>query len=264
MKYSFANLLIQSPKTSLESGIEEIMLAFIYEKNPKEQSFYVTKVKNKQYFDLKIYDGLSMKKSDVIDLQNTFLCDGVEDINLKFYLIKNIDLASKYVLNALLKFIEEPPKNTIAIFSTKNLNQVLKTIKSRCQLFYLPTNHDLYKKLINQINQPIDLVECDLMFDDLDELKILLENKEINDVLTYYGKLSDLRSFEILNDLKEIFKNLSTLQIHYLLKLIFIRINNVNSKEIILDLMRANLKININKNNLFTIIYTIINKNKGD
>ncbi|ACI60159.1 DNA polymerase III subunit delta [Ureaplasma urealyticum] len=264
MKYSFANLLIQSPKTSLTLGVEQIMLAFINEKNHEQQAYYINKVKNNQYFDLKIYDSLSMKKSDVIDLQNAFLYDGIEDINLKFYLIKNIDLASKYVLNALLKFIEEPPKNTIAIFSTKNLNQVLKTIKSRCQLFYLPANYDLYHQLIKQINQPISATECDLIFDDLDELKTLLENNEINEVLAYHAKLNDIKSFETLNDLKETFKNLSILQIHYLLKLIFIKINNINSKQAILDLMRANLKININKNSLFTIIYTIIIENRGD
>lgn len=92
----------------------------------------------------------------------------------------------------------------------------------------------------------------------------MLENNEINEVLAYHAKLNDIKSFETLNDLKETFKNLSILQIHYLLKLIFIKINNINSKQAILDLMRANLKININKNSLFTIIYTIIIENRGD
>lgn len=53
MKYSFANLLIQSPKTSLTLGVEQIMLAFINEKNHEQQAYYINKVKNNQYFDLK-------------------------------------------------------------------------------------------------------------------------------------------------------------------------------------------------------------------
>lgn len=45
MKYSFANLLIQSPKTSLTLGVEQIMLAFINEKIMSNKHITLIKLK---------------------------------------------------------------------------------------------------------------------------------------------------------------------------------------------------------------------------
>ena len=36
--------------------------------------------------------------------------------------------------NKLLKFIEEPPKDTYVILITEDENKILPTIKSRCQI----------------------------------------------------------------------------------------------------------------------------------
>lgn len=41
--------------------------------------------------------------------------------------------------NALLKIIEEPPKNTTFIFLTRDKNDVLQTIQSRCMAFFVPS-----------------------------------------------------------------------------------------------------------------------------
>lgn len=41
--------------------------------------------------------------------------------------------------NSLLKSLEEPPQNTAFIFLTKNLNNMLETIISRSQSFYVPS-----------------------------------------------------------------------------------------------------------------------------
>lgn len=41
--------------------------------------------------------------------------------------------------NALLKTIEEPPKNTTFIFLTRDKNDVLQTIQSRCMAFFVPS-----------------------------------------------------------------------------------------------------------------------------
>ncbi len=51
----------------------------------------------------------------------------------KILLIKDIDLGNKYSLNSLLKYIEEPSKNTYIIMTTNKINTLLSTIKSRAQ-----------------------------------------------------------------------------------------------------------------------------------
>ena len=51
--------------------------------------------------------------------------------NYKLILIKNLDNSSEQSQNKLLKILEGPPKNTIFLVSTTNLNKVLATVRSR-------------------------------------------------------------------------------------------------------------------------------------
>ncbi len=64
------------------------------------------------------------------------------DSDLKsFFIINNAEFLNFNSLNALLKTIEEPPKNTIIIIITNNLKKIPKTITSRCMhLYFNPMN----------------------------------------------------------------------------------------------------------------------------
>ena len=53
----------------------------------------------------------------------------------KVYIIDEVHMLSKGAFNALLKTIEEPPKNVIFIFATTELDKVPSTIVSRCQKY---------------------------------------------------------------------------------------------------------------------------------
>ena len=71
----------------------------------------------------------------------------------KIYIIDEVHMLSKSAFNALLKTIEEPPKNVVFIFATTEVNKVLPTIRSRCQQFnfrLIPTNL-IYNLLINAL-----------------------------------------------------------------------------------------------------------------
>lgn len=66
----------------------------------------------------------------------------VSDVNFaattarkKVYIIDEVHMLSKGAFNALLKTIEEPPKNVIFIFATTELEKIPSTIVSRCQKF---------------------------------------------------------------------------------------------------------------------------------
>lgn len=53
----------------------------------------------------------------------------------KIYIIDEVHMLSPTAFNALLKTLEEPPKNVIFILATTEVHKVLDTIKSRCQRF---------------------------------------------------------------------------------------------------------------------------------
>ncbi|WP_238942879.1 DNA polymerase III subunit delta' [Planococcus beigongshangi] len=52
----------------------------------------------------------------------------------KIYVIQDADRMNNASANALLKFLEEPEFNVIAILQTERLNAIMSTIRSRCQL----------------------------------------------------------------------------------------------------------------------------------
>ena len=53
----------------------------------------------------------------------------------KIYIIDEVHMLTTQAFNALLKTLEEPPKNVIFILATTESHKVLDTIKSRCQRF---------------------------------------------------------------------------------------------------------------------------------
>lgn len=53
----------------------------------------------------------------------------------KIYIIDEVHMLTAEAFNALLKTLEEPPKNTVFILCTTESHKVPETIKSRCQIF---------------------------------------------------------------------------------------------------------------------------------
>lgn len=67
----------------------------------------------------------------------------------KIYIVDEVHMLSTHAFNALLKTLEEPPKNVIFIFATTDVQKVPDTIKSRCQRFDFKriTTDDIVKHL---------------------------------------------------------------------------------------------------------------------
>lgn len=106
------------------SGQDEDILNNIYKKIDKDE-----------YNELKIIkpDGKFIKKEQLIELQNSLSNKPVEG-NKMIYIIRNCECLNDSSANSILKFIEEPEEDTIAILLTNNINMVIPTIKSRCQV----------------------------------------------------------------------------------------------------------------------------------
>lgn len=93
------------------------------------------RVMKNEYADMIYLDGtsVSIKKDDIIKLQDEFSKTGLEAKGKKIYIIDHAENATVDALNSLLKFLEEPTNDMIAIFIVESIDRVLPTIVSRCQ-----------------------------------------------------------------------------------------------------------------------------------
>lgn len=90
-----------------------------------------------------------IKKEQLLDLQ-FFLQTTSQLFDKKIYIISECEKLNLSAANSLLKIIEEPEKGIYAFLITENINRVIETIKSRCQIFFLSSEleiKDIYKSL---------------------------------------------------------------------------------------------------------------------
>lgn len=96
-------------------------------------------------------DGSWIKKDQILEIKEKFKTTSFYD-RPRIYWIKQADKLNKQAANSLLKFLEEPEGNVIAILEVDNRYKVLETIRSRCQVYTLS----------NQIRN-IEFTEIDLL-----------------------------------------------------------------------------------------------------
>ena len=93
------------------------------------------RVSNGEYGDMIILDGSegSISKKDVDELQERFSKTAIEEGNgERIYIIRNVENMTIAAQNSMLKFLEDPKENIIAILTTDNTQRILPTIISRC------------------------------------------------------------------------------------------------------------------------------------
>ena len=90
------------------------------------------------YPELKIIsaDGMYIKKQQIIELQQEFSRSAVEG-KKRIYIIRDCEKMRTEAANSMLKFLEEPEDDIVAILMTNNINNVLPTIISRCKVIKL-------------------------------------------------------------------------------------------------------------------------------
>ncbi|ASZ09447.1 DNA polymerase III subunit delta [Mesoplasma chauliocola] len=159
-----------------------------------------------------IGDGnLAITKADVLDLMQRYSLTTNEINKLKIYVIANAENLKNESANSLLKFLEEPPANTIAILLTKNRSQVLPTIKSRCKLIVLENEkvndsaENLIEKILQKDKHSILLSNAELKKVDKSELIGMLEEAYIRTIIKKYPMLAEI-TLKLINDLKFTFQ----------------------------------------------------------
>ncbi|HWO76071.1 MAG TPA: DNA polymerase III subunit delta' [Bacillus sp. (in: firmicutes)] len=122
-------------------------------------------------------DGQSIKKGQIQALQMEFSKSGMESAK-KFYCLVHADRMTTNAANSLLKFLEEPQAQTMAVLITEQLHNMLSTILSRCQVVsFKPLSANLLIKqlisngipqdmapLLSQLTQNVD--EAQQLFSD--------------------------------------------------------------------------------------------------
>ncbi|MFV0559859.1 MAG: DNA polymerase III subunit delta' [Enterococcus sp.] len=95
-------------------------------------------------------EGQTIKVDQIRNLQSEFNRSGYES-KKKVFLIKEAEKMNSSAANSLLKFLEEPPGDFLAILETDAIGRILPTIQSRCQLMYF---QDLSReKLIEKLEE---------------------------------------------------------------------------------------------------------------
>lgn len=153
-------------------------------------------------------DGQLIKKEQLEELQKAFSTMSLEN-DKRFYIIHDAEKLNVAAANSLLKFLEEPSDGIIAILLTNNINLMLKTIVSRCQILTFSKNkvEDYIK--FNQITSDITLHKLFFtIWKNKDELNEYHRNfvKKVIEFINCYEKnklktiVYENRFFEEIND----------------------------------------------------------------
>lgn len=106
-----------------------------------EECSECNRITSGSFADMIILDGseTSIKKEHVLKLQAQFNKTGLEHTGKKIYILNRAENATPDALNSLLKFLEEPGSDMVAILLVEQMDRLLPTIASRCQIVpFLP------------------------------------------------------------------------------------------------------------------------------
>ena len=113
-------------------------------------------------------------------------------------IIKNAENLNGASANTMLKFLEEPEQNILGFFITNNANNVISTIRSRCEV--IKVLYDIHELDINNITNDINKDKFDVAIEYL--FKIEVEKK----LGIMYNRDVVLNKFSEREDIKTVFK----------------------------------------------------------
>ena len=184
------------------------------------------------YSDLEVVnpEGSYIKKEQLIQIEMKFSKKSMLD-NKMIYVINGADKLNLSSANTILKFLEEPPDNIIAILITDNKYNVIDTIVSRCQCLSLKNRESLQQdndieEFIKKMKNPKNLlVDYDYYLE-----KIFINNtiaqeslQKIEERLSIElkEKMKDACDYYLMRIIKIVDENLERLKYNVNLKLLF-------------------------------------------
>ena len=173
--------------------------------------------------------------------------------NYKIYILDYADNMTVAAQNALLKILEEPPKDVVFILICKSSFKLLQTIRSRCQIFSFESEENkMYDRKVEGIvkdiiNGVVGTTEWDLMI----SLSKLVKDKLL--LRSILNLLIDIYSKAIRNSINQDKQSWIFAESVELLSFRLTRLSLVKSLEI-LDKTNFMLEQNVNMNLLISFL----------
>ena len=142
-------------------------------------------------------DGMNIKKEQIVELKKKFSTVPIYTKE-NIYVIKNAEKLNGASANTMLKFLEDPEQNILGFFITNNANNVISTIRSRCEV--IKVLYDIHELDINNITNDINIDKFDVAIEYL--FKIDVEKK----LGIMYNRDVVLNKFSEREDIKTVFK----------------------------------------------------------
>lgn len=171
----------------------------------------ITLLKNNNYPDLLEIKPVnnSIKKEQILELMKAFSNRSIYG-TYQIYVIYQAEMLNPSAANTILKFLEEPEKNIIAILLTNNRYKMLPTILSRCSVITLKHEEEKLENVNDNLvftkflNNLITKSNCLILnfndyYQNLFETKeiALLTLKKIVKIFQYYIKNNNLDRLNI-------------------------------------------------------------------
>lgn len=221
--------------------------------NPNNDEKLNKNIDDNNYPELKIIKPVNnlIKKEELSVLQKEFMVKPTLGEKL-IYIIDGADKLNSSSANTILKFLEEPNDDIIAILLTDNLPKVLPTIKSRCQvlLFNNKSNENYIDLLYNKYSIYKDEeYSIDLFNENLNNMVNFIKILEKLGINTFSHYKVDI--FDIYKT-KEDFQLLFEFMLYFYYDVLNIKINRSNNsltnyKEIVEEIANNNELIKVQK-----------------
>lgn len=164
-------------------------------------------------------DGQAIKEYQMEELKRTFIkIPYLSKYNV--YIINDADKFNSFSANTMLKFIEEPTDNLIGFLITNNKENVIDTIKSRCEIiksYYEEDNIDNHK-LLTLASLYLSKIEIEKK-QSIVYNKIILDEKLEKEEIVELFKIIYKIYLDILNDINPSIELISLKELSYQEKL---------------------------------------------
>ena len=103
-------------------------------------------------------DGQWIKKDQILNLKESFKTKALYLEN-NIYIINEAEKLNSSSANTMLKFLEEPEENIIGFFVTTNKENIIETIKSRCQIIIANYQTENEEQILGINTEELNLIK---------------------------------------------------------------------------------------------------------